>query len=200
MRKLVSAAVLTVVMLVFGSGVANAQIPGSGFQPKNVLLIVGFGTFTPGGDYEPIGKEEWQTGPDFNVAVGLLFHEFLGFEVGMHGYGTEIGNDTAGFEVSAVGLEFLLTIQPREARFQPFVGLGLGSYSTIITTKLLGYRDERSYSGSGGVFKAGLRYFVGENFHMGFSVKAFSNNVQDDYGNTADFGGTAFNFELGGGF
>ena len=151
------------------------------------LLSIQVGAYSPGSDY----PETADDGGDFGIFYTNASRR-VGLEIGMHGYGTKF---KSGAEVSALGLEALVTFQKPMAGVQPYAGLGFGYYS-IATKPVTG--GEQAHDGFGLVAEAGIRVFMDEMF-LGLQVKGFTNNGQDRglLAKDPDYGGKSASLMLG---
>lgn len=153
------------------------------------LVSLYIGSFSPGGDYPDTAEE----GGDFGVAYNNT-DSTVGFEIGMHGYSTSAPYILDDIDIGVIGLEGLITFQPVNSTVQPYVGIGIGSYS--ITMEYLG--ETETGSGSGIVAELGVRFFLDQVF-LGLQVKGFTNTWEDPNNpdNKFNFGGSSTNMTIG---
>ena len=116
----------------------------------------------------------------------------MGFEAGVHGYGTSIGGWA---DLSVIGGELLVTFQDPVAVLQPYAGFGYGYYSIAVKPV---FSAEETGNGKGLIAEAGFRVFLDEMF-MGLQVKGFRNKREKVFPSLKleDFGGSSANIVLG---
>ena len=159
----------------------------SGHAMAESLLSLHVGAFSPGGDLKDSSADG---GGDFGIFYTYAGGS-IGFEAGMHGYGSSVGST----EIGVVGLELLITFQDPMATVQPYAGLGVGTYNIEIDPP--GSAPDASEDGFGFVAEAGLRVYISDLF-LGFQVKMFTNEFDaGGSGNELDYGGTSLNLILG---
>lgn len=152
------------------------------------LLSLQVGVYSPGSDYPGTAED----GKDFGIFYTRAASR-VGFELGMHGYGTKLKGIA---DISVVGAEMLITFQKPMADVQPYAGLGMGYYSIEIDPA--GGGGQTHQDGLGLVAEAGIRVFLEEIF-LGLQLKGFTN---DGGGNAimpgdADYGGVSADLILG---
>ncbi len=150
------------------------------------LISLHVGNFDPGSDYRQTQKE----GPNFGIYYTYTPGTF-GFEGGMHGYSVSDGTS----DIGVVGFEMLVTAQTQTEIFQPYIGLGFGTYSIVIDPAI---GSEYHGDGTGLIIEAGLRIYL-ENTIVGFQIKKFSNKMDDPNspGDNVDYGGTGATLFMG---
>ncbi|MCB9481782.1 MAG: outer membrane beta-barrel protein [Desulfobacteraceae bacterium] len=160
------------------------------------------GSFTPKEDF----MSEFDTGYTFAATYTRNASDMFAYGIDVAFSQTEATADLYGSEdkvtLSTLGLEALIYIQPKDARVQPYVGIGLGLYGNNITGELndVEYYDE-SGSAVGFIGKAGVRLFLDNKFFVGGYAKYYTNDQEFEYYNgdteTKNIGGTCFMFEIG---
>ena len=164
-------------------------IAGGGAVEAENLLSLQVGSYVSGSDY-PASSEDG--GGDFGIFYTNISRN-VGFEIGVHGYGTPT-NGLA--DVSVIGAELLVTVQDPMAVIQPYAGLGIGYYA-ITVNPLFG--SEQTGNGKGVVAEVGFRVYLEEVF-LGLQLKGFQNKREDVFPalkKTEDFGGRSVNLVLG---
>ena len=179
-------------VLVF-SGAALAQ----GDADRDLYLSAGYGVFIPGGDYEPIGGNDWENGADWNFSLVSQQSDIFAVGLDLHYYKTEVNFPAGIIHINVIGLEPMLMLQRRNANFQPYAAIGAGFYFNTVQGFEGIYIGNEVYKGVGPLIKGGARYFLGEKFFIGGHLKMFSNESEMDDGSTFEFGGSSMNFEVG---
>ncbi len=172
------------------SGTMVAPIDGKNF------LSASAGFLTPADDFR--GRNESTV---YSFTYIRYFYGFLGIDTTLQTYSTDWKESGFDNRIETGGVEFLLTVQPNGARFQPYIGAGIGSYLNNYSIKLngAGVFDETG-NAYGIVMKAGLRANLAWGLYLGGHVKYFENEQDFDvFGQkrSLDIGGTAVMAEIG---
>jgi hypothetical protein len=160
------------------------------------------GTFSPKEDF----MSDFDTGTTFAATYVTHASDLFAFGIDIAFSQTEAKDDILGTEykdtLSTLGLEALIYIQPKDAKVQPYAGIGLGVYGNNVASEINGneYYDD-SGSAFGVVGKAGLRFYLDNKFFIGGYAKYYTNNqdFEETNGNTEELniGGTCLMFEIG---
>lgn len=189
-------AVASMVLMFSGAALAqDAQYTQDDID-RDIYLSVGLGSFTPSSDYEPLNGSEWENGPDVNLSFAAQLRDMIAGGIDLHYSRTEVNHSYGILMVNVTGAEFLAYLQQAEARFQPYVALGLGVYFNSFSGTTGAGMAANIETGMGLVLKGGARMFITENLFLGGNLKLFSDESEYN-GQERSFGGTAMNLELG---
>jgi hypothetical protein len=190
------------VMLMIILGVVSTSIA----EEKRILLSLGGGVFKPKGD-----ASNYNQGSNFTLSAFIWPADSIlgaGIDINRNNVDFEtIVGSTQMSEIETTSFECLLYIQPNMWKIQPYLGLGIGTYSNNVKNKwgnttLL---DDSNQSGFGFVVKGGIRAFIGDTFFIGAYGKYFTNASDIKYLTSNgekitlkyDIGGTIVNAEIG---
>jgi opacity protein-like surface antigen len=172
------------------SGTIVAPIDGKNF------LSASAGFLKPADDFP--GQDE---SPIYSFTYLRYFYKFLGIDTTLQVYSTAWEEGGLDNRVETGGVEFLLTVQPNRARFQPYIGAGIGSYLNNYTIKSnVAELFDETDNAYGVVMKAGFRANLARGLYLGGYVKYFENDQDFDvFGQrrSLDIGGTAVMAEIG---
>jgi hypothetical protein len=191
------------VMLIIVLGVVSTSIA----EEKRLLLSVGGGVVKPTRD-----ASDYNQGSNFTLSVFIWPADSIlgaGIDINRNKVDFEktiIGNTQTG-EIETTSFECLLYIQPNTWKIQPYIGLGIGTYSNNVTNKWGNTTifDDSNRSGFGIIVKGGIRAFIGNTFFIGAYGKYFTNEHNIEYPTSSgdkialkyNIGGTTVNAEIG---
>ena len=194
--------VIVFVMLMLVLVAVSPSIAGE----KRILLSLGGGVLQPKGDAS-----------EYNQGSNFTFSAFIWPADSILGAGIDINRNNVDFEttggsaqmseIETTSLECLLYWQPNMWKIQPYLGLGIGTYSNNVTNKWGSTTlfDNSNQSGFGFVVKGGIRAFIGDTFFIGAYGKFFTNTNDITYHTSSgdkitlkyDIGGTMVSAEIG---
>lgn len=191
MKKALILSVMILLALAFsGNALAQDEVD------RDIYLGIGYGTFTPGSDYESIAGNEWENGTDFNLTFIAQLEDLFALGIDLHYASTEVRFPGGIMTVNITGLEPMLYIQKRNAKLQPYGAIGAGFYFNSVSGVYGPFVGADIKEGMGIVIKGGARYFLTDKFFLGGSIKYFSDEYEEG-GETFEFGGSSMNFDLG---
>ncbi|MGE4520295.1 MAG: outer membrane protein [Desulfobacteraceae bacterium] len=169
---------------------------------SETIISFSGGSFSPEEDFMSAFDTGYTLAAGCVTSAGDMFA--LGIEAAFSQTEAEAGIHGNSYKdtLSTFGIEAVFYIQPKDARIQPYAGIGIGVYGNNVTSEIndTEYFDD-SGSAFGGVAKAGLRLYLDDKFFIGGYAKYFTNEqdfqLTDGSIKSLNIGGTSLMFEVG---
>jgi hypothetical protein len=192
MRRLVI--LLSVCAVCLAAPTAWSEEGGNSALPNGISVAAGI--FIPNEDF----LEDWDEGVDVSVSYHRRFLRLLGVRAGLHFYETEINESDRVGDLSTLGVETLITVQPTWRTVQPWAGAGLGVYFNDLAFLDRGMIIDDTGAAVGALLAGGVRLYPDPSVSFGLQGQVFSNaqviEEPDGDDEVENLGGFAFRLDF----